>query len=256
MKPVVCVTVLGALLGTGSLHAQTTPVKAPVPVLSSVIAASNPAPAVTTPTATTPCELHVFPTADLSYSGPNYPVIPGLGVLGAAIAGGLEAAVLQPQGGSDTQMRSFLTPEVQVRLLKEAGLLALLKLPADTIIFAEKAIPDRDDIKNNPSIAEYFKSFDENLNHGKPLFPTNSKCYREIIILSVSIWNASLTNNYIYRKFDERDWQNASVAGDYLTSKPKGFPAKSADKMEIASSSLRSTFARNFTEWATKKVKI
>lgn len=212
------------------------------------------------------CELHIFPTDEIVDASPDYlsQTSSQTSVLGALVGGALTAIQTSGSGKLRStaleQMRAYLKPETQVQELTAAGVVSVLKLPSDTRIVAEAALPAvYGDRPEDPAASRIYKGYWNAMKKGAPVQPSPAPCYRELIITNISIakglGSIKFSSGFVYRVFDGGHSETHLYDGENSLPKPDHFPAQQNDDQSETQAALRAAFTRNFTEWAGRRVK-
>ena len=207
-----------------------------------------------------PCELHIFPTNEIIDGSENY----FSGVGSAGLGNALASAVLTSAQSSGTgklkaqaleQMKTYLTPQSQIEELKTAGVLVVLKLPADTRIVEEAPLPRAYETPKDPALLPAYTEYMTALKRNRAIKASTSSCYRELIIVSVSVaknlGTLKFASEFVYRTFDADYSETHLYDGQNSVPKPANYPAQPADAEGV----LKSAFRTNFKEWVARRVK-
>ena len=211
---------------------------------------------------TTACELHVFPTNEIIDSSNSYNdsdhclagVLIG-GLLSSAQSGGtgkLKASALE-------QMKAYLPPAAQIEELKIAGVLSVLKLPADTKIVEEAPLPRAYQKPSDPALLPAYAEYMTALKKSRAIKSSTSACYRELIIVALSVaknlGTLKITSEFVYRTFDTQYVESHLYDGENSVPKPDRFPARPGVSDAEAEAALKEAFRMNFTAWVARRVK-
>ncbi|MGL4301763.1 MAG: hypothetical protein ACRCS5_03520, partial [Sphingomonas sp.] len=132
------------------------------------------------------CELHVFPTQEIIDSSPDYESPFGTPLLvGAAIAALQHTGSGRAKAGALKEMKILFEPRIQIEELQRANLLAALKLPQNTQVIQEAALPalwGSTPEESEPKSA--YKRYWTAMKTGTALVASSSRCYREIYVAS------------------------------------------------------------------------
>ena len=208
------------------------------------------------------CELHIFPTNEIIDSSNNYND-GNQGLAGALIGGLLSAA---QSGGSGKvkasaleQMKAYLPPAAQIEQLKIAGVLSVLKLPADTKIIEEAPLPRAYQKPADPALLPAYTEYMTALKKSRAIKPSTSPCYRELIIVSLSVaknlGTLKVTSEFVYRTFDAQYVELHLYDGENSVPKPDRFPAQPGVSDEEAAAALKEAFRTNFVTWVGRRVR-
>ena len=211
-------------------------------------------------TAAPPCELHIFPTNEIIDGSDDY--FSGVGSVG--LGNVLGSAVLTSIQSSGTgklkaqaleQMKAYLTPQSQIEELKAAGVLIVLKLPADTKIVEEAPLPRAYVTPKDPALLPAYTEYMTALKKSRAIKISTSPCYRELIIVSVSVaknlGTLKFASEFVYRTFGSDYSETHLYDGQNSVPKPANYPAQPADAEGV----LKSAFRTNFVEWVARRVK-
>ncbi|KPF62373.1 hypothetical protein IP88_14815 [alpha proteobacterium AAP81b] len=204
------------------------------------------------PPAAPTCELHVFPTEN--YIGFNSGLLSGFGIVGAVAD---EAAHKDRVATVKDLMKDYLGPEVQLAELEKVNYRARLGV-ADYKVVIEPPTPSADAIKADPALKAKVKALNADLKAGKRLTASTNPCYAEFLLVSVFYFKAMMygSNLLVGTQFRDFSKGGAPVVSIGAVKNPlEVFPPKSADKVDAAKAELRDAFAKDFLEWADKKLK-
>lgn len=207
------------------------------------LAPSDPAPT---------CELHVFPTEN--YIGFNSGLLTGFGIVGAVA----DAEVHKDRVATVKDlMKDYLGPEVQLAELEKINYRARLGV-ADYKVMIEPPTPSADAVKADPELKAKIKALNADLKAGKRLTASTNPCYAEFLLVSVFYFKAMMygSNLLVGTQFRDFSKGGAPVISIGAVKNPlEVFPPKSPDQVEAAKAELRDAFAKDFSEWADKKLK-
>jgi len=236
-----------ALLGDTPAVAQNAPAAMPA---AQAMPAGTTAPPVATPSDTAPavavmpvapamapepapaCELHVFPTLEGMAITTGWGV--GFGLIGAV----MEASANKDRNVRDAAyLKEALGPRLQIEALKTVDLAHELKLPPSQVIF-ETPIADR----NVTTKAE------------TRLASSPAECYAELIVTQnfyhkAAIYGRSLNNRFVFKDF-RTGKSKANLIKGRGGNGLSHFPPAKTDETEAAELELKTTFAKNFLEFA------
>lgn len=209
------------------------------------------------------CELHIFPTLDYINSSPEYARPPGTygsGLLGDFIGQKQKSGSGKFIPSGLDQMKTLLTPEIQVQEIKANGILDLLKLPSDTKIVVEAPLPSEDQAKSDPSFAPYYAQYTKALKKSVAISTSTAACYRELRVvyasLSKGLGSLKFSTSFTYRTFDQSHSETHIYDGERSVPKPEHFPALLDDQMGEAGTDIRRAFTQILKDWITHRVKV
>jgi len=237
---------------------------------SQSINASNNAliPASSSTTGTPSCELHVFPTKIINADGRSAVadaiVSTPMGLLvstaAAVAASAIDTARHQKtMMAVDEQIRSDLSPENQISVLKNIDLISVLKLDKSTQIIWEDAPITQSDVQSNPSLDTDFKRTQSEIKNRIRISSSMTPCYNELIVKEIGFHRSGMRSQ-LNSFFEIRRFWGKQKTGDYIDDtlfgvSPKNFPAMQPDQAAAAVEGLQAAFAKDFTDWAARKVK-
>ncbi|MGQ7474055.1 hypothetical protein ACTGYR_11500, partial [Streptococcus suis] len=89
--------------------------------------------------------------------------------------------------------------------------------------------------------------------------PSTSTCYRELIIVSLSVaknlGTLKITSEFVYRTFDAQYVETHLYDGENSVPKPDRFPAQPGVSEAEAEAALKEAFRANFVTWVARRVK-
>ncbi|MFZ5794829.1 MAG: hypothetical protein ACOY4B_10235 [Pseudomonadota bacterium] len=208
------------------------------------------------------CELHIFPTNEIIDSSNSYNDSDH-GLAGVLIGGLLSSA---QSGGTGKlkvpaleQMEAYLPPAAQIEELKIAGVLSVLKLAADTKIVEEVPLPRAYQKPSDPALLPAYTEYMTALKKSRAIKPSTSTCYRELIIVSLSVaknlGTLKITSEFVYRTFDAQYVETHLYDGENSVPKPDRFPAQPGVSEAEAEAALKEAFRANFVTWVARRVK-
>lgn len=219
---------------------------------TALAAAVPDAEATAAPTREPACELHVWPTDN--YLGFNSGLLSGFGALGAV------ADMEAHKGRVATVkelMADYLGPRVQLEELEKVGILKTLNI-SDYRIIIEEPTPSNEDVKANPELKAATKALNAKIKAGQRITDSKATCYGELLITYVMyhkamMYGSNLFVGTLYRDFSGPGGAIRQSAGA-VKNPLENFPPKTPDMVEPAKAELRDAFAKDFTEWAQKKL--
>lgn len=229
-----------------------------------IMASANAAAASQAPLSgqTTVCELHVFPTNEIIDSSNSFNDSDhGLaGVLvGALLSSAQSAGTGKLKASALEQMKAYLPPAAQIEELKIAGVLSVLKLPADTKIVEEAPLPRAYQKPSDPALLPAYAEYMAALKKSRAIKPSTSICYRELIIVSLSVaknlGTLKVSSEFVYRTFDAQYVESHLYDGENSVPKPDRFPAQTGIPDAEAEAALKEAFRTNFIRWVARRVK-
>lgn len=198
------------------------------------------------------CELHVFPTEN--YIGFNSGLLSGFGALGAV------ADMASHKGRVATVkdlMKEYLGPEVQLAELEKLDYISKLGVSGYRVI-VEPPTPSGEAVKADPALKAKVKAFNADLKAGKRATTSTAPCYAELLFFSVFYHKAMMYGSNLFVGTQFRDFSKGGlpiVSSGAVKNPLEAFPPKSADMVDAAKAELREAFAKDFVEWAEKKLK-
>lgn len=210
--------------------AMTPPAAAPADAAPAMAAA--PAAPAMPPEPAPACELHVFPTLEGMAVTTGWGV--GFGMIGALV----EASANKDRNVRDAAyLKEALGPRLQVEALKTVDLAHELKLPPSQVIF-ETPIADRDVTTKAET----------------RLTPSTAECYAELIVTQnfyhkAAIYGRSLNNRFVFKDFRTGKSKTSLIKGRGGNGLSH-FPPTKTEETEAAELELKTTFAKNFLEFA------
>lgn len=198
------------------------------------------------------CELHVFPTEN--YIGINMGLLSGFGVVGALAD--MEAHKGRVVTVKDL-MAGYLGPDIQMEELNKIGLHKTLGLDESYRVIVEKATPSADEAKNDPALKAAAKAMNADIKAGKRLTGSTNPCYAELLLFNIFYHKAMMygSNLFVGTMFRDFTGRTAPLTSAGAVKNPlEVFPPKTPDMVDAAKSELREAFAKDFTEWAAKKL--
>ncbi len=235
----------------------------------SVTAPNNVLVSASSPTTGTPsCELHVFPTKIINADGRSAVadaiVLTPMGLLvgtAAVVAtSAIDTASHQKfMMAVDEQIRSDLSPENQISILKNIDLISVLKLDKSTQIIWEDAPITQSDVQSNPSLDADFKRAQSEIKNRIRISSSLTPCYNELIVKEIGFHRSGMRSQ-LNSFFEIRRFWGKQKTGDYIDDtlfgvSPKNFPAMQPDQAAAAVEGLQAAFSKDFTDWAARKVK-
>jgi len=228
--------------------AQAQPPAAVAPASTGAAATPETPPAAPHPT----CELHVFPTEN--YIGFNSGLLSGFGVVGALAD---EATHKDRVATVKDLMKDYLGPEIQLAELEKVNYRIRLGVQ-DYKVIIEPPTPSADAVKADPELKAKVKALNADLKAGKRITASTNPCYAEFLLVSVFYFKAMMygSNLLVGTQFRDFSKGGAPIISIGAVKNPlEVFPPKSADKVDAAKAELRDAFAKDFLEWADKKLK-
>ena len=204
------------------------------------------------------CELHVWPSRNYgaNVQGMVSILVPLVGMpLDTALHKG-------EQKDLTAQLAKDLSPEAQVRMLREGNIAGVLKLPADTRVVFEDTLPALSEIAEDSASADpaqqaRMKAVGETVNSDGRLSSSASPCHGELMVSAIAFARDPLDPPVVAVRWIYRRWKageaHARDAVGWRRTKVAGYPAKTADQNGAAAA--QAAFVRNLGEWAGKKVK-
>jgi len=229
------------LVQTGSALAQDTPPAAPPEVTAPVPAAAKP-----------DCELHVFPTEN--YVGFNSGLLSGFGPIGAVA----DMSAHKDRVATVRElMKDYLGPDIQLAELEKVNYRARLGV-ADYRVIIEPPTPSFEAVKADPALKDKVKALNADLKAGKRITASTNPCYAEFLLVSIFYFKAMMYGSNLMVGTQFRDFSKGPVpviSIGAVKNPLEKFPPKTADMVEAAKAELRDAFAKDFLEWADKKLK-
>lgn len=155
-------------------------------------------------------------------------------------------------------MAGYLGPEIQMGELHRVGLHKTLGLDESYRVIVEQPTPSADEAKNNPGLKAAAKAMNADIKAGKRLTSSTNPCYAELLLFNIfyhkaMMYGSNLFVGTMFRDFTGRSGAPATSAGA-VKNPLEVFPPKSPDMVDAAKAELRAAFAKDFTEWAAKKL--
>lgn len=204
------------------------------------------------PAATQECELHVFPTEN--YIGFNSGLLSGFGIVGAVA----DQEVHKNKVASvNSLMKDYLGPDIQLAELEKINYRARLGVQ-DWKVIIEPPTPSNEAVKADPELKAKVKLLNADLKAGRRITSSTNPCYAEFVLLSVFYFKAMMygSNLLVGTQFRDFSKGGAPVISIGAVKNPlEVFPPKTPENVEAAKAELREAFAKDFIEWADKKLK-
>lgn len=198
------------------------------------------------------CELHVFPTEN--YIGFNSGLLTGFGVVGALAD---QSAHKNRVATVKELMKDYLGPEVQLAELEKVNYRERLGVGSYRVII-EPPTPSADDVKADPALKAKVKALNADLKAGKRITASTNPCYAEFLLVSVFYFKAMMYGSNLLVGTQFRDFTKGStplISIGAVKNPLEVFPPKTPEAVEPAKAELRDAFAKDFLEWADKKLK-
>jgi hypothetical protein len=198
------------------------------------------------------CELHVFPTEN--YIGFNSGLLSGFGIAGAIAD---QASHKNRVATVKELMKDYLGPEVQLAELEKVNYRKRLGVENYRVII-QPPTPSADDVKADPALKAKVKALNADLKAGKRLTSSTNPCYAEFALFSVFYFKAMMygSNLLVGTQFRDFSKGGAPIVSVGAVKNPlEVFPPKTPEMVEPAKAELRDAFAKDFLEWADKKLK-
>lgn len=203
-------------------------------------------------TAKQECELHVFPTEN--YIGFNSGLLSGFGIVGAVA----DQEVHKDKVASvNSLMKDYLGPDIQLAELEKINYRARLGVQ-DWKVIIEPPTPSNEAVKADPELKAKVKLLNADLKAGRRITTSTNPCYAEFVLLSVFYFKAMMygSNLLVGTQFRDFSKGGAPVISIGAVKNPlEVFPPKKPEDVEAAKAELRDAFAKDFIEWADKKLK-
>ena len=204
------------------------------------------------PAAKQECELHVFPTEN--YIGFNSGLLSGFGIVGAVA----DQEVHKNKVASvNSLMKDYLGPDIQLAELEKINYRARLGVQ-DWKVIIEPPTPSNEAVKADPELKAKVKLLNADLKAGRRITSSTNPCYAEFVLLSVFYFKAMMygSNLLVGTQFRDFSKGGAPVISIGAVKNPlEVFPPKTPENVEAAKAELREAFAKDFIEWADKKLK-
>jgi hypothetical protein len=198
------------------------------------------------------CELHVFPTEN--YLGFNSGLLSGFGIVGAVA----DQSVHKNRVATVKElMKDYLGPDIQLAELEKVNYRKRLGVEHYRVII-QPPTPSADDVKADPALKAKIKLLNADLKAGKRITASTNPCYAEFILTSVFYFKAMMYGSNLLVGTQFRDFSKGTTPVTSLgaVKNPlETFPPKSPEMVETAKAELRDAFAKDFLEWADKKLK-
>ncbi len=211
-----------------------------------------PAAASVEPAGKQECELHVFPTEN--YIGFNSGLLSGFGIVGAVA----DQEVHKNKVASvNSLMKDYLGPDIQLAELEKINYRARLGVQ-DWKVIIEPPTPSNEAVKADPELKAKVKLLNADLKAGRRITSSTNPCYAEFVLLSVFYFKAMMygSNLLVGTQFRDFSKGGAPVISIGAVKNPlEVFPPKAPENVEAAKAELRDAFAKDFIEWADKKLK-
>ncbi|MBA4086858.1 MAG: hypothetical protein C0491_03515 [Novosphingobium sp.] len=204
------------------------------------------------PAAKQECELHVFPTEN--YIGFNSGLLSGFGIVGAVA----DQEVHKNKVASvNSLMKDYLGPDIQLAELEKINYRARLGVQ-DWKVIIEPPTPSNEAVRADPELKAKVKLLNADLKAGRRITSSTNPCYAEFVLLSVFYFKAMMygSNLLVGTQFRDFSKGGAPVISIGAVKNPlEVFPPKTRENVEAAKAELREAFAKDFIEWADKKLK-
>lgn len=204
------------------------------------------------PAAKQECELHVFPTEN--YIGFNSGLLSGFGIVGAVADQEVHKNKVASVNGL---MKDYLGPDIQLAELEKINYRARLGVQ-DWKVIIEPPTPSNEAVKADPELKAKVKLLNADLKAGRRITSSTNPCYAEFVLLSVFYFKAMMygSNLLVGTQFRDFSKGGAPVISIGAVKNPlEVFPPKTPENVEAAKAELREAFAKDFIEWADKKLK-
>jgi hypothetical protein len=147
-----------------------------------------------------------------------------------------------------------LPPKGQIEVLASNDVKTALKLPADTAVFAEPAIPSHRELQSDPTQKARLASMNTAIRERKRLTNSSAPCYGELIASNLFVQRAPLTGTQLrvmwyFRNFGANSKLEPSYEGWSVTS-VAGYTTTSTEQAQIAHAKLRDAFLTSLVNWA------
>jgi hypothetical protein len=195
-----------------------------------------------------PCELHVFPAANELASVQDAASLLGLPFtfIDAAAHGASADRVKQ-------QMTADLPPLRQVEVLTDGRVMSALKLPADTVVVGEPAIPSHAQLQTDPAAKARLAEMNVAIRARRRLTTSTAPCYAELVAANLFVQRDPIDGTrlrvaWYFRNMSAdaklvvyyEGWSAAGVPG-YTTTMP--------EQVEAARTALRKAFLSSLVSW-------
>lgn len=198
------------------------------------------------------CELHVFPTEN--YVGFNSGLLSGFGIVGSLAD---EASHKNRVATVKDLMKDYLGPDIQLAELEKINFRKRLGVEGYRVII-EPPTPSADDVKVDPALKAKVKLLNADLKAGKRITASTNPCYAEFLLVSVFYFKAMMYGSNLLVGTQFRDFSKGGppvISIGAVKNPLEVFPPKTPEAVEAAKAELREAFAKDFLEWADKKLK-
>jgi hypothetical protein len=138
--------------------------------------------------------------------------------------------------------------------LTSSQAISALKLPAETIVVAEPAIPSLAELKSDPAARERLAAMNAAIHEQRRLSASTPPCYAELVAANLFIRRDTLSGTRLLVEWNFRNlganpklehsyegWSTVQLTG-YMTATP--------EEVESARASLRKAFLTSLVNWA------
>lgn len=198
------------------------------------------------------CELHIWPIDE--YTTDMWGLLSAIPLVGFSIDQG---STKNRRQAIQSLMREYLSPEIQIDLLRKQGVAKALGLTGYEII-VEEAFPSREALKQSKELREKRKKRFALLKAGKRLTDSQSSCYAELGITTVAYRDTTQLKSNMFIGWSYRYYgASPNLQSEIVLNSggvPDGslsfFPATTEADVERARNEVQHQFTKGFLAFA------